>query len=209
MIKVLIVDDHAVVRRGLRQILADERDIEVLETADPREVMPMLKTSPVDLLILDLDLPEKNGLDLLKDVKRMYRRLPVLILSVYPEEQFAVRVLKAGASGFISKDAAPEDLVNAIRKILRGKKHVSERVAEIWLGQIDESIGAQLHEKLSDREFQILCLLGKGKNVKSIAEDLSVSPPTVSTHRARILEKMGMKTTAELIHYAVKNGLAT
>jgi DNA-binding NarL/FixJ family response regulator len=209
MIKVLIVDDHAVVRRGLRQILADERDIEVLETADPREVMPMLKTSPVDLLILDLDLPEKNGLDLLKDVKRMYRRLPVLILSVYPEEQFAVRVLKAGASGFISKDAAPEDLVNAIRKILRGKKHVSERVAEIWLGQIDESIGAQLHEKLSDREFQILCLLGKGKSVKSIAEDLSVSPPTVSTHRARILEKMGMKTTAELIHYAVKNGLAT
>jgi DNA-binding NarL/FixJ family response regulator len=209
MIKVLIVDDHAVVRRGLRQILADERDIEVLETADPREVMPMLKTSPVDLLILDLDLPEKNGLDLLKDVKRMYRRLPVLILSVYPEEQFAVRVLKAGASGFISKDAAPEDLVNAIRKILRGKKHVSERVAEIWLGQIDESIGAQLHEKLSDREFQILCLLGKGKNVKSIAEDLSVSPPTVSTHRARILEKMGMKTTGELIHYAVKNGLAT
>jgi DNA-binding NarL/FixJ family response regulator len=209
MIKVLIVDDHAVVRRGLRQILADERDIEVLETADPREVMPMLKTSPVDLLILDLDLPEKNGLDLLKDVKRMYRRLPVLILSVYPEEQFAVRVLKAGASGFISKDAAPEDLVNAIRKILRGKKHVSERVAEIWLGQIDESIGAQLHEKLSDREFQILCLLGKGKSVKSIAEDLSVSPPTVSTHRARILEKMGMKTTGELIHYAVKNGLAT
>jgi DNA-binding NarL/FixJ family response regulator len=160
-------------------------------------------------LILDLDLPEKNGLDLLKDVKRMYRRLPVLILSVYPEEQFAVRVLRAGASGFISKDAAPEDLVNAIRKILRGKKHVSERVAEIWLGQIDESIGAQLHEKLSDREFQILCLLGKGKSVKSIAADLSVSPPTVSTHRARILEKMGMKTTAELIHYAVKNGLAT
>jgi DNA-binding NarL/FixJ family response regulator len=209
MIKVLIVDDHAVVRRGLRQILADERDIEVLETADPREVMPMLKTSPVDLLILDLDLPEKNGLDLLKDVKRLYRRLPVLILSVYPEEQFAVRVLKAGASGFISKDAAPEDLVNAIRKILRGKKHVSERVAEIWLGQIDESIGAQLHEKLSDREFQILCLLGKGKSVKSIAQDLSVSPPTVSTHRARILEKMGMKTTAELIHYAVKNGLAS
>jgi DNA-binding NarL/FixJ family response regulator len=209
MIKVLIVDDHAVVRRGLRQILADERDIEVLETADPRELMPMLKTSPVDLLILDLDLPEKNGLDLLKDVKRLYRRLPVLILSVYPEEQFAVRVLKAGASGFISKDAAPEDLVNAIRKILRGKKHVSERVAEIWLGQIDESIGAQLHEKLSDREFQILCLLGKGKSVKSIAQDLSVSPPTVSTHRARILEKMGMKTTAELIHYAVKNGLAS
>jgi DNA-binding NarL/FixJ family response regulator len=209
MIKVLIVDDHAVVRRGLRQILADERDIEVLETADPRELMPMLKTSPVDLLILDLDLPEKNGLDLLKDVKRLYRRLPVLILSVYPEEQFAVRVLKAGASGFISKDAAPEDLVNAIRKILRGKKHVSERVAEIWLGQIDESVGAQLHEKLSDREFQILCLLGKGKSVKSIAQDLSVSPPTVSTHRARILEKMGMKTTAELIHYAVKNGLAS
>jgi DNA-binding NarL/FixJ family response regulator len=209
MIRVLIVDDHAVVRSGLRQILADERDIEVLETADPREVMPMLKTSAVDLLVLDLDLPDKNGLDLLKDVKRLYRRLPVLILSVYPEEQFAVRVLKAGASGFISKDAAPEDLVNAIRKILRGKKHISERVAEIWLGQIDEPTDAQLHEKLSDREFQILCLLGKGKSVKAIAEDLSVSPPTVSTHRARILEKMGMKTTAELIHYAVKNGLAS
>lgn len=208
MISVLIVDDHAVVRRGLRQILADERDIEVLETADPREVMHLLKTTPVDLLILDLDLPEKNGLDLLKDVKRLHRQIPVLVLSVYPEEQFAVRVLKAGASGFISKDAAPEDLVKAIRKILQGRKHISDAVAEIWLDRFEEPNSSQLHEKLSDREFQILCLLGKGKSVKAIAKDLSVSVPTVSTHRGRILEKMGMKSTAELIHYAVKHGLA-
>ncbi|MBO0798501.1 MAG: response regulator transcription factor [Blastocatellia bacterium] len=210
MIQILIVDDHAIVRRGLMQILTDEPDIGVSEAADAHEALKVIGTNAYDLVVLDLDLKSKSGLDLMKEIKREKPELPVLFLSVYPEEQFAVRTLKAGASGFMSKDAAPEELVNAIRKILRGGKYINDSVAERLL--IDLNAPAQRaegmqHEALSDREFQILRLFGEGKTVGEIAAELSISVPTVSTHRTRILEKMGMKTTAELVRYVIEHHL--
>lgn len=208
MIRVLIVDDHPVVRRGLREILADERNVEVSETADPHEAFHLIREQSWSLVVLDIDLPGKCGLELLKDAKRERPRLPVLILSVYPEEQFALRTLKAGASGFLSKDSAPEDLVKAVRKILRGEKYFGERVVEQLLCNPNERAAtAYPHELLSDREFQVLRLFGGGRTVKEIARELSLSPPTVSTYRARILEKMRMQTTADLVRYAVRNRL--
>ena len=207
MIRILIVDDHAVVRRGLKEILTDERDVEVTETADPREALKLIREQTWSLAVFDIDLPGKGGLELLQDVKRERPRLPVLILSVYPEEQFAVRTLKAGASGYLCKDSAPEELVKAVRKILDGGKYFSERVAEKLLQSPNAKTTLYPHETLSDREFQILCLLGGGKKIKEIARDLSLSPPTVSTYRARILEKMEMRTTAELMRYAIQNRL--
>jgi DNA-binding NarL/FixJ family response regulator len=146
-------------------------------------------------------------LDLLKQIKGQREDTHVLILSVYPEEQFAIRCLKTGASGFVSKDAAPEELVRAIRKILGGGKHISERVADLLLNRVGGNQGSSLHEKLSDREFQILCLIGQGKTIKQIAEELSLSAPTVSTYRARILDKMDLKTTAALVKYAIQYGI--
>jgi two-component system invasion response regulator UvrY len=208
MIRVLIVDDHPVVRRGLREILADERNIEVSETADPHEALGLIREQSWSLVVLDIDLPGKGGLELLKDVRRERPRLPVLILSVYPEEQFALRTLRAGASGYLSKDSAPEDLVKVVRKILRGEKYFGERVVEQLLSNPnDKATTAYPHELLSDREFQVLRLFGSGLAVKEIAQELSLSRPTVSTYRARILEKMRMQTTAELVRYAVQNRL--
>ncbi|MCI0388193.1 MAG: response regulator transcription factor [Acidobacteria bacterium] len=210
MIQILIVDDHAIVRRGLRQILVDEQDIEVSETADPHETIKLIRDKTWDLVVLDLSLPGKNGLELLKEIKRERPSLPVLILSVQPEEQFAVRTLKAGASGFMSKDAAPDELVKAIRIVLRGGKYINESVAERLLFDLNAhalKAEGKPHELLSDREFQIICLFGAGKTVSEIAAELSLSVPTVSTYRARILEKMGMKTTAELVRYAIENQL--
>jgi two-component system invasion response regulator UvrY len=160
-----------------------------------------------DLMVLDVDLPGKSGLEVLKEIKRERPALPVLVLSVHPEEQFAVRTLRAGAAGFLSKDAAPEELVRAIRKILGGGKYVSEYVADRLLSDLHAKAKETLHEALSDREFQILRLFGAGKTVSEIAAELSISVPTVSTYRARILEKTGLKTTAELVHYAIQNRL--
>ena len=208
MISVLIVDDHPIVRRGLREILKVEPDLAVSETADAHEALNLIGEQQPDLVVLDLDLPGMNGLDLLKEIRRINHPPQVLVLSVYPEDQFAVRVLRAGAAGFISKEAAPEDLVRAVRKILSGGKHISERVADLLLDQFSARQEGHLHEKLSDREFQILCLFGEGKTVKQIAEELSLSAPTVSTYRARILDKMDMKSTAELVRYAIQHLIA-
>lgn len=208
MINLLVVDDHPVVRRGLKEVLKQEPDLSVCEAADAREALSQIREHKFDLVILDLDLPGMDGLDLLKEIKRQGKDLAVLILSVYPEDQVAVRVLKAGASGFVSKETAPEELVGAIRRILRGGKHISERVANLLLTYLENSNAAVMHEKLSDREFQILCLFGEGKTIKQIAESLCLSSPTVSTYRARILNKMEMKTTAELVRYAIQNGIS-
>ena len=208
MFRVLIVDDHPVVRRGLREILADERDIEVSEAADAHEALRLIREQRWSLVVLDINLPGRGGLELLKDVRRERPRLPALILSVYPEGQFALRTLKAGASGFLSKDSAPEDLVSVVRKILKGGKYFGESVVEQLLcrpGAGGDS--SNPHDTLSDRELQILCLIGRGKTVKEIAGELSLSPPTVSTYRSRILEKMRLRTTAELVRYAVQNRL--
>lgn len=209
MIKVLVVDDHAIVRRGLREILNDEPDIEVFEAADAEQASELIQKNQWDLIVLDLGLPGKSGLHLLDEAKRDARAIPVLVLSVYPEEQFAVRTLRAGAAGFLSKDTAAENLVAAIRRILSGQKHISPAVAEMLLmrSDSDQHADSRLHEKLSNREFQILCLLGQGKTVSGIARELSLSIPTVSTYRARILEKLSMRTTAELIRYAVEHRL--
>jgi two-component system, NarL family, invasion response regulator UvrY len=205
---VLIVDDHPIVRRGLKQVLQDEPDFSVVEAGHAREALEQIKQHPVDLVIADIDLPGMNGIDLLKEIKRENKQTPVLMLSIYPEDQVAVRVLRAGASGFLSKEAAPEQLVVAIRKILDGGKHISEKVADLLVMNLGGSNEKSLHEKLSDREFQILSLFGEGKTVKQIAESLSLSVPTVSTYRARILNKMEMKSTAELVRYAIQNRLS-
>jgi two-component system, NarL family, invasion response regulator UvrY len=205
---VLIVDDHPIVRRGLKQVLQDEPDLSIAEAGTAREALGHIGQQPFDLVIADIDLPGMNGIELLKEIKRQYKNTPVLMLSVYPEDQVAVRVLRAGASGFLSKETAPEQLVVAIRKILNGGKHISERVADLLVMNLGESGERNLHEKLSDREFQILSLFGEGKTVKQIAEALSLSVPTVSTYRARILNKMEMKSTAELVRYAIQNRLS-
>lgn len=211
MIKVLIVDDHAIVRRGLREILNDEPDIEVFEAGSAEHAAEMIQKDPWDLIVLDLDLPGKSGLHLLDEVKSDPRSIPVLVLSVHPEEQFALRTMRAGAAGFLSKDTAAENLVAAIRRILSGRKHISPAVAEMLLLRSESKLSADLnlHESLSNREFQILCLFGRGKTVSSIARELSISIPTVSTYRARILEKLSMRTTAELIRYAVEHRLVS
>ena len=208
MTNVLIVDDHPIVRRGLKQVLQDEPDLSIAEAGTAREALGHIGQQPFDLVIADIDLPGMNGIELLKEIKRQYKNTPVLMLSVYPEDQVAVRVLRAGASGFLSKETAPEQLVVAIRKILDGGKHISERVADLLVMNLGESGERTLHEKLSDREFQILSLFGEGKTVKEIAEALSLSVPTVSTYRARILNKMEMKSTAELVRYAIQNRLS-
>ena len=208
MTRVLIVDDHPIVRRGLMQVLQDEPDFTVGEAGHAREALDQIKQTPFDLVIADIDLPGTNGIELLKVIKQQYKNTPVLMLSVYPEDQVAVRVLRAGASGFLSKETAPEQLVVAIRKILDGGKHISERVADLLVMNLGDSGEKNLHEKLSDREFQILSLFGEGKTVKQIAESLSLSVPTVSTYRARILNKMEMKSTAELVRYAIQNRLS-
>lgn len=209
MFRVLIVDDHPVVRRGLMEILADERDLEVSEAAEPHEALRLMREESWSLLVLDIDLPGRGGLELLKDARRERPRLPVLMLSVYPEEQFALRTLRAGASGYLSKDSAPEDLVRAVRKILRGGKFFGERVVEQLMSNPNErGTDAPPHERLTDRELQVLRLFGGGRTVKEIARELSLSPPTVSTYRARILEKMRLRTTADLVRYAVQHRLA-
>jgi DNA-binding NarL/FixJ family response regulator len=207
--KILIVDDHPIVRRGLKEVLRDETDLFVLEAANALEALREIKRNHFDLAIVDVDLPGMNGLELLKEIKRHDKNLPVLILSVYPEDQIAVRVLKAGASGFVSKEAASDQLVLAIRKILGGGKHISEQVADLLLMYLEGSPEKGQHEKLSDREFQILCMFGEGKTIKQIAEELSLSAPTVSTYRARILNKMEMRSTAELVRYAIEKRISS
>lgn len=208
MTNVLIVDDHPIVRRGLKQVLQDEPEYSVVEAGNAREALQEIKQQTFDLVIADIDLPGTNGIELLKEIKQQNKDTPVLMLSVYPEDQVAVRVLRAGASGFLSKETAPEQLVVAIRKILNGGKHISEKVADLLVMNLGSANERSLHEKLSDREFQILSLFGEGKTVKQIAETLSLSVPTVSTYRARILNKMEMKSTAELVRYAIQNRLS-
>ena len=206
MINLLIVDDHPIVRRGLKHVLQEESDVSVVEAGDAREALTQIRDLEFDLVILDLDMPGMDGLDLLKEIKRHDKNLAVLVLSVYPEDQVAVRVLKAGASGFLSKETAPDELVTAIRRILGGRKHISERVADLLVTHLDNPTG--MHEKLSDREFQILQMFGEGKTNSQIAEALCLSSPTVSTYRSRILTKLEMKTTAELVRYAIQTGIS-
>ena len=207
MIKVIIVDDHPVVRRGLKQILQEESDVKVVgEAENAQEAFKIIRRTDCNAVVLDISLPGASGVEILKQLKYEYKKLPVLILSVHPEEQYAVRVMKAGASGYLTKESAPEELVKAIRKIISGGKYISSSLAERLITDIDAS-GKPRHEKLSDREFEIMRMIARGKAIKKIAEELYLSEKTVSTYRTRLLEKMNMTTNAEIISYVLKNKL--
>lgn len=206
--RVLIADDHAVVRRGLRQILADEyRVLSVGEAKDANEALRLARDEEWDVVVLDISMPGKSGLEALKELKQLRPKLPVLVLTTHPEEHYALRVLKAGACGYMTKESAPEHLVQAIRKVTKGEKYISPSLAEILASSLTAGTDRTPQEILSDREYQVLCLIASGQTVGEIAGKLSLSTKTISTYRARILEKMGMKTNAELTHYAIKNGL--
>jgi two-component system invasion response regulator UvrY len=207
MIRVLIADDHAIVRHGLKQILAEERDIEVVDTGDADDVLRIVRSLPCDIVVLDLDFKGRSGFEVLKDVKQEFPTLPILILSVHSEDQFAVRTLQSGAAGYLTKASAPDDLIKAIRKISRGGTYISESIAEKLLLNLNKDTGRRAHESLSRRERQVLTLLASGKTITEIAQNMSLGVPTVSTYRARILEKMHLRTTAELIRYAIQNKL--
>ena len=206
MIKVLIADDHAVVRQGIKQILANTADITVVgEAANGQEVIAKLGETRVDVVILDITMPESNGLQTLAAIKRAQPRLPVIVLSVHDEDQYGVQVIRSGASGYVTKECAPDQLVAAIRKAVMGGRYLSPTLAEkLEFARTDLE---KPHEALSDREFEVLCLIGSGKTNREIAEQLSLSQKTISTYRSHILEKMNMKNNGELIVYALRQGL--
>lgn len=208
MIKVIIVDDHSVVRKGLRQIIEETNDIVVADEASSGyELLERIREKNYDVVMLDISMPGKDGLDTLKEIKYFKPDIKVLMFTVYPEEQYAVRVLKAGAYGYINKESEPEEIIGAIRKVSQGRKYVSPELAELLASNIGASSETAKHETLSDREFQVMCMIASGKTVREIAEELSLSINTISTYRIRILEKMNMKSNAELTHYAIKNNL--
>jgi DNA-binding NarL/FixJ family response regulator len=208
--RILIGDDHAVVRRGLIQLLSDEyRDLFVGEAQNASEVFKLARDHDWDIILLDISMPGRSGLEVLKDLKQERPRVPILILTSHPEEQYAIRVLKAGAAGYLTKESAPEQLIEGIKKAVGGGRYVSPNLAELLAASIGIDQEKPPHENLSDREYRVLCMIGSGKTVGEIARELSLSVKTVSTYRARILEKMGMKTNAELTRYALKNGLVS
>lgn len=208
MIRVLVADDHAVVRKGLAQIISETMDMEVLaEVGTAAEVFATVRKQRCDVVVLDLDLGETSGIEVLRVLRDEFEDLPVLILSVHPEEQYAVRMLQSGASGYLNKDSAPDQLILAIRRVADGHRFMSPEVAEQLLHRLDSDNEGPLHSQLSDREFQVMRMLSSGKAVSEIAEVLSISVKTVSTYRARVLQKMDMKNNAELTHYAIKNNL--
>jgi DNA-binding NarL/FixJ family response regulator len=208
VIRVLIADDHAIVRRGVRQILEETSDIEVTgEAASASELWPKVREGRCDAVVLDVNLPGRSGLELLGDIKRERPELPVLILTVHSEDQYAVRALKAGASGFLTKESAPEKLVDAVRKIAQGRRFITPEVADKLASSVARGEQGPPHEALSDREFQILKMIASGKTVSQIGRELALSVKTISTHRTRILKKMNLKTNSELTHYAIRNGL--
>jgi DNA-binding NarL/FixJ family response regulator len=208
MIRLLIADDHTLVRKGLVQLLLDEPNIDVIDEArDGKEVLRKLNENEYDVLLLDISLPGRSGIDVLKQVKIIDQKLPVLILSMYPEEQYAIRSLRAGASGYLTKESAPSELIEAIRKVSKGGKYITTSLAEKLAAAMDSASKKTLHESLSDREYQVMCMIATGNTLKEISEKLSLSVKTVSTYRTRILKKMNMNNNAQLIHYAIKLGL--
>ena len=207
-IKILIADDHAIVREGLKQIVAEEKDILVEgEAENSEQLMELLGERKWSLVILDINMPGKSGLEALKDIKLQYPELPVLILSMFSEDQYGIRAIKAGASGYLKKVSAPTELVTAIRKIVSGGKFINQSLAERLADKFGDTGKASLHENLSDREYQIMCNIALGKSAEEIAQDLSISINTVYTYRNRILDKMSMKSNVELTQYVLSNKL--
>ena len=208
MIKVLIADDHAVVRQGLKQILSEVPDMTVGgEAMDAQQVLDKVRTHDWDVVTLDISMPRRSGLEIIKELKHERPKLPILVLSIHPEDQFAARVLKAGASGYLTKESTPDELVQAIRKVSAGGKYVSASLAEKLAAGLQLNMHKPPHEILSNREYEVMCMIASGKTVKEIAQHLSLSVKTISTHRMHILQKMNMRTTAELMHYAMENRL--
>lgn len=208
MTRILIADDHSVVRRGLRQILLDGfPNADIAEVADADELIRQVVKNDWDVIISDLSMPGRSGLEGLQQIKQIKPKIPVLILSIHPEEQYAVRMLKAGASGYLNKDMAPEELVNAVQRVMLGKKYITPSIAEHLASVLDHPEDRPLHELLSDREFSVLKMLAAGKSVSEIAEDLYLSVTTVSTYRTRVLTKLNLKTNADLTLYAIEHKL--
>jgi len=208
MIKILIADDHTMFREGLKHILAEYPDLVVTDEANNgQEVLDKIWKNNYDMVLLDITMPGMTGLEALKQLKNDKPKLPVLILSMHPEEQYAVRVLRAGASGYLTKESAPDELITAIRKISQGRKYITPSLAERLASEFEADSEKPLHDILSDREYQVLRMIAEGNTVKHIAKELSLSIKTVSTYRTRIMEKMKMKTNAEVMHYVIKHHL--
>jgi two-component system invasion response regulator UvrY len=206
--RILITDDHAVVRQGLKQILAEEfKRAEFGEASNVQEAIDKVWKEPWDVVVLDITMPGRSGLEVLKEIKKSRPKLPVLMLSMHPEDQFAVRLLKIGASGYMTKESAPQELVGAVKKVVAGGRYVSAALAEKMASYLAVDVQTPPHERLSDREFLVLRLIASGKTPTAIAKDLGLSVKTISTYRMRILEKMTMANNAELTHYAIQNQL--
>lgn len=208
MIRILVADDHVIARKGLKQIVDEFSDIVVSgEAANAQEVFERLSKKEFDLVVLDVSLPGMSGIEVLKQLHERKPKLPVLVLSMHPEEQYALRAIKAGASGYLTKESAADDLIKAIRKVAAGRKYISPTLAERLVLEIGVPAVQLPHEALSDREYQVLCLIASGKTAKQIAKELFLSPKTIGTYRMRILQKMQMKSNAALTYYAIKNRL--
>ena len=208
MIRVLITDDHPVIRRGLREILSERDDMEVGgEASNAAEALALVQKGKWDVVLMDITMPGRSGLDALRDIKELRPQLPVLLLSIHPEDQYALRALKAGASGYLTKESAPEELVNAILKVVAGGRYVSASFAERLAEEVGGHGGRLPHETLSDREYEVLCHIGRGKSVSQIAQEMSLSVKTVSTYRTRLLEKLNLATTPEIMRYAIDHNL--
>jgi DNA-binding NarL/FixJ family response regulator len=207
-IRVFIADDHAIVREGLKQILAEQRDIVVAgEAENGLDAIKLFRKSRCHVMLLDISMPDRNGIEVLKQIKQERPELAVLMLSMHREDQYAIRALKAGAAGYLTKQSAPKELVTAIRQVAGGQKYVSATLAQALASQVGADHDAPPHESLSDREFQTLTMIASGKTVTEIAQELSLSVKTISEYRARLLAKMKLKTSAELTHYAIRNQL--
>lgn len=208
MIKVLIADDHALIRKGLKQLLDDTDDMRVIgEAENGMQAIRMVEETAYDVVLLDISMPDKHGVDVLKQLKINQPQLPVLMLSMHPEEQYALRSMKAGAAGYLNKQSAPLQLVTAIRQVACGKKYISTELAEQLANGLSQGYQELLHQTLSNREYQTLCLMASGKKLSEMADIMSLSPKTVSVYRSRLLEKMKLKNNAEAIHYAISNHL--
>jgi len=208
VIRAVICDDHAIVRRGLRQILVESGKVEVVEeTSSYLELSQVLRKGASFVLLLDIELPGKNGMDILEIVRKEYPKVSVLMLSQYPEDQYAVRALRSGAMGYLNKKSAPENLLEAVIQVASGKKYISTEVSQILAAHVAEEVRDAPHQSLSNREFQVLKLIASGKRLSEIAEALAISPKTVSVYRARVLEKLGVNNNVEIAHYATRHGL--
>jgi two-component system invasion response regulator UvrY len=208
MIKIGIADDHPIVREGLKQIIAKTPDLSVvIEAADGQEVLDKLRKTPVDVLLLDISMPVRNGVDILKQLRTKWPKTPVLMLSAHPETKYAVRVFRLGAAGYLTKEGAPKELINAIRTVLAGKRYVSNSLAQHLAMNLDNDVEKPLHDSLSHRELEVLCLIAAGKPLTDIANNLFLSVKTISTYRTRILEKLHMQSNADLIRYAIQKEL--